>query len=65
MVKGNKPFTFFVPLTSSKVLSFDNKNKNRFLFCIVLTYLYLCTRNKHKHVERKRKKYVWNSRIYR
>ena len=33
---------FFVILTSSKVLSLDNKNKKPFLFCIVLAYSYLC-----------------------
>ena len=32
---------FALPLTSSKVLLFDNKKKNSFFFCIVLTYSYL------------------------
>ena len=33
----------FVSLTTSKILSFDNKNKKvAYLFCIVLTYSYLC-----------------------
>ena len=35
----------FVPLTSSKVLSFDKK-KNEF-FCFVLTYSYLCRQNQN------------------
>jgi len=32
----------YVSLTSSQILSLENKKKNKFSFCILLAYSYLC-----------------------